>query len=254
MKKNRSAALKGALLAALTVLAVQVYRQRRIERTPSLEAIDDPSVERFFSFVSKLPHMVLMRKWVAERAVRLMPRGAAADLGCGPGLLVVEMAKRAPELKLTGVDLAEDLLEEGRRYAAIEDVYERVDFKNGNVQELPFEDESLDLVVSTLSLHHWVDPVAVFNEIERVLRPGGAFLVFDLRRDMFAPVYLLLWFATRVIVPRNLKFLNEPLGSRDSAYTPFELADLLSNTKLNGWRVENGSFWLTAEGYKDKDR
>ncbi len=250
MEKNRSAALKGALLAGLAVLAVQVYKQRRIERTPSLEAIDDPSVGCFFSFVSKLPHMVLIRKWVAERAVRLMPHGAAADLGCGPGLLVVEMAKKAPGLQLTGVDLAEDLLEEGRRYAAIEDVYERVDFKYGNVQELPFEDESLDLVVSSLSLHHWTDPVAVFNEIERVLRPGGAFLIYDLRRDMYAPIYLLLWFATRVIAPRSLKQVNEPLGSRNSAYTPFELADLLSNTKLHGWQVENGLFWLTTEGYK----
>jgi ubiquinone/menaquinone biosynthesis C-methylase UbiE len=57
------------------------------------------------------------------------------------------------------------------------------------------------------------------NEINRVLRPGSAFLIFDLRRDMSAPFYLLLWFATRLIVPSALRDVNEPLGSRNSAYT-----------------------------------
>ncbi|HKQ18059.1 MAG TPA: methyltransferase domain-containing protein, partial [Solirubrobacterales bacterium] len=42
-------------------------------------------------------------------------------------------------------------------------------------------DGSFDVVVSTLSLHHWSDPAAVFAEIGRVLRPGGVALVYDLR-------------------------------------------------------------------------
>ena len=46
---------------------------------------------------------------------------------------------------------------------------------------LPFESGSIDLVVSTLSLHHWPNPGAGFAEIARVLRPGGVALVYDLR-------------------------------------------------------------------------
>ena len=69
--------------------------------------------------------------------------------------------------------------------------------RRGTWRRSPFPDDSLDLVVSTLSLHHWRDPVGVLDEIARVLRrpepaegqPGGSFLVFDLRRDMAAPFY-----------------------------------------------------------------
>jgi ubiquinone/menaquinone biosynthesis C-methylase UbiE len=113
------------------------------------------------------------------------------------------------------------------------------------VVQIPFPDDSLDLVVSTLSLHHWGDPVGVLDEIARVLRPRGSFLVFDLRRDMTAPFYLVLWFATRCVVPRALRQANERLGSRDVAFTLQEAA------RLTGWRVTHGLLWLIIEGTLD---
>ncbi len=76
------------------------------------------------------------------------------------------------------------------------------------------------MVVSTLSLHHWQDPIMVFNEVSRVLRDGGSFLVFDLRRDMIAPAYLLIWFATHVVVPKGLKKAREPLWQSQRGLYP----------------------------------
>ena len=67
--------------------------------------------------------------------------------------------------------------------ARLAGVAHQTDFRTADAAALPFPDASLDLVVSTLSLHHWDDPVPIFNEVARVLRPGGAFLLFDLRRD-----------------------------------------------------------------------
>jgi SAM-dependent methyltransferase len=57
----------------------------------------------------------------------------------------------------------------------------RQSFLVGDVASLAFRDGSFDLVVSTLSMHHWADPAAGFAEIGRVLRPGGPALVWDLR-------------------------------------------------------------------------
>jgi SAM-dependent methyltransferase len=51
----------------------------------------------------------------------------------------------------------------------------------GDVAALAFPDQSFDLVVSTLSMHHWADPTAGLAEIGRVLRPGGRALIWDFR-------------------------------------------------------------------------
>jgi ubiquinone/menaquinone biosynthesis C-methylase UbiE len=57
----------------------------------------------------------------------------------------------------------------------------RPSFLVGDVASLAFPDRSFDLVVSTLSMHHWADPTAAVAEIGRVLRPGGRALVWDFR-------------------------------------------------------------------------
>jgi ubiquinone/menaquinone biosynthesis C-methylase UbiE len=57
----------------------------------------------------------------------------------------------------------------------------RLSFLVGDVAALAFPDGSFDLVVSTLSMHHWADPTAGLAEIGRVLRPGARALVWDLR-------------------------------------------------------------------------
>jgi ubiquinone/menaquinone biosynthesis C-methylase UbiE len=61
-------------------------------------------------------------------------------------------------------------------------------FVVGDVASLAFPDASFDLVVSTLSMHHWDDPTAGLAEIRRVLRPGGRALVWDFRGG-WAPLH-----------------------------------------------------------------
>jgi len=247
--KTWKSLLVGLATGALLGAGWWLYRRRPRERLPSPEALDDPEVARAYGWVATTPQMRLLRSFVAQRAAQMVQRGQAADLGCGPGLLVVELARRSPWLHVTGLDLAENLLAQGEEYARRAGLGERVSFRQGDVKQIPFPDATLDLVVSTLSLHHWGDPVAVLNEVARVLRPGGSFLIFDLRRDMPAPAYLLIWFAQHVIVPAALRRVGEPLGSRNAAYTPEEAAQLAAQAQLRGWRVTRGPLWLTIEGH-----
>jgi ubiquinone/menaquinone biosynthesis C-methylase UbiE len=160
------------------------------------------------------------------------------------------MARRAPDLHVTGVDLSDKMLTEAENYATGHDMAQAVSFRKGDVQQIPFPDGSVDLVVSTLSLHHWSDPVAVLDEVDRVLRPGGSFLIFDLRRDLSAPAWLLLWVVTGFLVEPALRRANEPLASRNAAYTPLEARELAERSRLGGWRVTRGPVWLTIEGCK----
>jgi len=256
--RQRFAFISG-LTAAFLFAAWRVYSRRSRERVVSHEALVDLEVARAFNLISRLPQMRLIRWVVARRAAAMVQAGQAVDLGCGPGYLVVKLAQVAPGLQVTGIDLADEMLVEAEAVARRSGVQDRVAFKKGDVVQIPFPDGSLDLVVSTLSLHHWGDPVGVLNEIARVLRcpepaegrPGGAFLVADLRRDLSAPFYVFLWFVTHCVVPRALRRVREPLGSRDAAFTPQEAALLAAQSRLTGWRVTHGPLWLTVEGSRD---
>jgi ubiquinone/menaquinone biosynthesis C-methylase UbiE len=236
------------LTTAVLLAAWRVYSRRSRERVVSHEGLDDPDVAQGFNRIATMPQMRLLRWFVARRALAMKQAGQAVDLGCGPGHLVIKLAQAAPDLQVTGIDLSDEMLLEAERYVQRSGLVDRISFKKGDVARIPFPADSLDLVVSTLSLHHWSDPVGALDEIARVLQPGGAFLVFDLRRDMSAPFYLLLWFATHCVVPRALRRVNEPLGSRDAALTLQEAAHLVGQSRLTAWRVTHGPLWLTIEG------
>jgi len=120
---------------------------------------------------------------LAQDVAEVAPEGAAVlDVGTGPGVLLAELARLRPDLRVTGVYLSPDMITAARRnltpYGA------RATAQVGDVTNLPLADRSFDLIVSSLSLHHWDDPQAAIPELARVLRPGGRAYIYDFR---FAP-------------------------------------------------------------------
>ncbi len=110
--------------------------------------------------------------------------GAAApeilEVGPGPGHLAERLLGLMPGGRWTGVDIDPSMLDAAERRLSDEGLAGRSRVVRGDVAALPFEDASFDLVVSSLSAHHWPDAEAGFREIRRVLRPGAVALVFDL--------------------------------------------------------------------------
>jgi SAM-dependent methyltransferase len=102
------------------------------------------------------------------------------EVGPGPGALAVELARRVPDLRLSGLDVDPAMVELARARALREGLADRLEFVVGDVAALPFPDASFDLVTSSFSAHHWPDGAAGFGEIRRVLRPGGRAIVYDL--------------------------------------------------------------------------
>jgi ubiquinone/menaquinone biosynthesis C-methylase UbiE len=254
MKRNRMRK-KLNWISRLFIVAIlagvwRVFDRRARERIPSQEGIDDPEVATAFEWVTRMPQMRWIRHFVTSQASALKDHGEAVDLGCGAGQLVMDLARKAPGIHVTGIDLSENLLGDARQSAQQAGLGERVDFRLGNVEQIPFPDESLDLVISTASLHHWTNPGKVLNEIHRVLKPGGVYYIFDLRRDMALPFYLLIWFATQFIVPAALHRANEPMGSRNASYTAQELADLTQQSRLGRERITSGPIWIVLTGSK----
>jgi SAM-dependent methyltransferase len=107
--------------------------------------------------------------------------GRVLDVGCGPGHLANRLA-RDHGLDVTGLDLDPMMIERACANAVQTVVAERrPTFVVGGVAALPFPVGSFDLVVSSLSMHHWADATAGLAEIGRMLRPGGRVLVWDIR-------------------------------------------------------------------------
>jgi SAM-dependent methyltransferase len=122
-------------------------------------------------------------KRIAADVAAVAPDGAQIlEVGCGPGLLSLRLG-RHHGFEVTGLDLDPAMIARARTNADRpgNGDQRRPSFLVGDVAALAFPDGSFDLVVSTLSMHHWADPAAGLAEIGRVLRPGGRALIWDFR-------------------------------------------------------------------------
>ncbi|MDI6888745.1 MAG: class I SAM-dependent methyltransferase [Methanocellales archaeon] len=122
-------------------------------------------------------------KEIAEEVASEIEAGYLLDLGTGHGLLPIEIAKIAPNVKITGIDISEDMVRIARKNVKREGVADRVKFQAGDANNLSFDDGSFDFIISTGAMHHWSNPITVFNEAHRVLKYGGKAWIYDLRRD-----------------------------------------------------------------------
>jgi ubiquinone/menaquinone biosynthesis C-methylase UbiE len=147
-------------------------------------ARNDNEVQRFDRRASAYE-----RGWRAEFHARVVARSADAalrtvvdptavlDVGCGTGALVRELARRLPAgVELAGVDPAPAMIEVGQ--GALREC-PNAHLEVASAEQLPFSAVRFDLVISTVSFHHWADQAAGLSEISRVLRPSGRLLLAD---------------------------------------------------------------------------
>jgi len=107
----------------------------------------------------------------------LRPGLDVLDVGCGPGTITVDLARRVAPGRVLGLDVSPAPLDEARALAAREGV--AVDFAVGDGYALAAADDSFDVVHAHQVLQHLTDPVAALREMARVCRPGGVVAVRD---------------------------------------------------------------------------
>jgi ubiquinone/menaquinone biosynthesis C-methylase UbiE len=124
------------------------------------------------------PFRKLHERVVADAARAGLPDGARVlDVGTGPGRIPRAIAGEHPEWTVDGVDLDREMI----AYARGQDLSQRVSFTVGDVADLPYPDGSFDLIVSSMSQHHWTDVEGAMTSLKRVLRPGGRLWIYDVR-------------------------------------------------------------------------
>ena len=122
-----------------------------------------------------------LRQKTAKLA-RIQPGDQLLDVGCGTGTQAFEVARRAGRAgRVTGIDPSAEQIVRARSKAARHNV--PIDFQIGVIEHLPFPDQTFDVVLSTLIMHHL--PASLkrqgLAEIARVLKPGGRLIIADFK-------------------------------------------------------------------------
>jgi 2-polyprenyl-3-methyl-5-hydroxy-6-metoxy-1,4-benzoquinol methylase len=160
------------------------------------------------------------RSWVAwSRALGLLLPGLmVADVGCGDGHLTMEMAVWSAHV--LGVDRSREVLRRARALAKKRRV-SNVEWKQGEIEDIPLSDNTLDLVVLSQALHHARVPERALTEAARVIKPSGRVLILDL-------------------VEHDQAWVADRLGDRWLGFCRERLATLMVGAGLTNIRVETG--------------
>jgi ubiquinone/menaquinone biosynthesis C-methylase UbiE len=111
-------------------------------------------------------------------APRLVAGASVLDVGCGPGTITIDIARRVAPGSVLGIDASTDVIAEATA-AATEHGVRNVAFSVGDVYALEVADGAFDVVHAHQVLQHLADPVAALREMRRVCRPGGVVAVRD---------------------------------------------------------------------------
>ena len=121
---------------------------------------------------------------VADDVARYGGAERILDIGTGPGRLLLALCRTFPDASLIGIDISPAMVKKARKNIEEFGKSDRIEIKAASADNLPFADETFDLVISSGSLHHWKNPYACLKEAHRILRGGGYVLHYDLVRQM----------------------------------------------------------------------
>lgn len=173
-------------------------------------------------------------EWMVKH-LDLQSQFTVLDVAAGTGLLGRAVA---PYVKyVVALDATPEMLLEGRRQAA-QDGLENIVFAHGLAEELPYANDSFDLVVSRFAMHHFVDLHMPVEEMVRVCRPHGKVVVIDLvspEDEALASAY------------NRLERMRDPAHTR--ALPPGELRELLRLAKLDIVRTVSRDVEVRVDGW-----
>jgi len=219
-----------------------VVKPRAIETTEGIQGEFDVIV------YDRMMRRLRDRGWIetAELLKAGITGGVALEIGPGPGYLGLDWLARTEETSLVGLEISANMIAMAERNAEEAGLKERVRYVHGDACMMPFDDGTFDAVFTNGSLHEWAEPLAIFNEISRVLKAGGRYCISDLRRDMNPLLKGLMWAFTR---PRAMR--AGLISSIGAAYVEQELRELVARSELARPEIRKSPLGLAVIGRKE---
>jgi ubiquinone/menaquinone biosynthesis C-methylase UbiE len=172
--------------------------------------------------------LAAIEDWLPERPTESRTTSVRVlDLGAGTAQIPIELARRAPDARVTAVDAAASMLELARGNIAAAKLSDRIDCVLADAKRLPFDDGSFPIVISNSIAHHLPEPRAALAEAVRATATGGLLFHRDLARPSDEPALQILvstYAAEATPYQRNL-FAD----SLRAALTVEEIADLVAS-------------------------
>lgn len=171
-------------VAKIMLSELMAWRPRERVPEPNLVMDDPTQVQAYLEAGSTrgaLAPLYLFNTMIVSRLIR--PGDLVLDLACGPANQLSQLADVNPDASFIGVDLSAEMLSKARGVAASRGLL-NIEFRVSDITKLVgFADQTVDMVISTLSLHHLPDQralAAAFNEVNRVLKSNGRVYIADL--------------------------------------------------------------------------
>ena len=152
------------------------------------------------------------------------------DAGCGTGAMLGMFQRDCPDKNYTGLDLSEKMIETANKKHM-----EGIRFVVGDCEDLPFAENSFDVVTCSMSFHHYPNPEKFFKSLHRVLRPDGRLIL----RDMASGSRAVMWFINHIEIPLCNSLLHKGDVHVYSGTDIQRLCDI-SGLKLELYEIRKG--------------
>jgi ubiquinone/menaquinone biosynthesis C-methylase UbiE len=139
---------------------------------------------RWYDNNTKRNRLAEMKEYAKEASKYLHDGSSVLEVAPGPGYLAIELAKLNICKKIIGLDISTDFVEIAQRNARETGVFGTVEFRHGNVTDIPYPDNSFDFVICTSAFKNFKEPSKALNQVYRVLKSGGTTLIVDMNRDI----------------------------------------------------------------------
>ena len=148
-----------------------------------MESIPGPGAWIYSKIVAHSPFIKDLYGAVAEEVSSKFAAGKMLDIGTGPGMVPLEIARKSKALEIYAIDISHAMVEIANKNAREAGISERAHFHYGSAEKIPFEKDYFDLVITTSSFHHWAKTEECLKEVSRVLKENGELWIYEMKHE-----------------------------------------------------------------------
>lgn len=194
---------------------VKPYSDSDLSKKQQVEQMFD-NISPKYDLLNRVLSMGIDVSWRKKvvKSVKASSPQTILDIATGTGDLAIQMAK-STDAKITGFDLSAGMLEVGRKKVKEEGFENRIEMIQGDAENMPFADNSFDCITVAFGIRNFENLEKGLNDIYRVLKPGGKFIILEFSQPESFPMKQLYGFYSKNILP----LIGKKISKDQSAYT-----------------------------------